>query len=90
MIYDITSDGVTVWVNGENGLIGRFGRMGIDIHRPANEQAQKVCLHCTHEPVRSDDWDVFVAKMKEHFDITVSEEYKPLRFKLKKQPRPSS
>jgi hypothetical protein len=28
----IESDGVTVWVNGDGGLLGRFGRMGIDVH----------------------------------------------------------
>lgn len=78
MKYDITSDGVTVWVNGEDGLLGRFGRMGIDVHHPPTEQFQTgECLFCTHARTNHGDWNVFVAKMKEHFGINVPEEHRP-------------
>ena len=80
MRHTTHSDGVTVWVNGETGLLGRFGVMGIDVHRPMSEQREKgECLHCTHGLVTRADWDVFVAKMKEHFGITVSQRHMPKR-----------
>lgn len=82
MKTDITSDGVTVWVNGESGLLGRFGVNGIDIHRPAEVQATLgVCLHCTHTPSTEADWYVFVAKMEEHYGVVVGPQHKPQRFK---------
>jgi hypothetical protein len=57
--------------------------MGIDVHRPMDEQQEKgECLYCTHEPVTRADWDVFVAKMKEHLGITVPKRYLPKRFRL--------
>lgn len=80
-IHDISSDGSTVWVNGSKGLIGRFGLMGIDIHRPLEEVCKGVCLHCTHGPTTRADWDVFVTKMLEHFAIEVPEEHLPERFR---------
>ena len=46
------------------------------------EQAESgECLHCTHGLVTREDWDVFVAKMKEHFGITVSKRYMSKRFR---------
>lgn len=79
--HQIDSDGVTVWVNGAFGLLGRFGRNGIDVHRPVEDQMVRgECLHCTHEPTTAADWDIFVSKMKELFGITVPEAYKPKRF----------
>lgn len=82
-LHEIISDGVTVWVNGQTGLLGRFGKTGIDIHRPMEEQSCKgVCLFCTHASVTASDWPVFVAKMEEHFGIVVPARYKPKRFGL--------
>jgi hypothetical protein len=80
--HEIHSDGTTVWVNGVGGLLGRFGKNGIDIHRPLDEQQEKgQCLFCTHEPVTAEDWKLFRAKMLEHFNIKVSDLYKPRRFR---------
>jgi len=46
----------TVWVN-RGACIGRFGRMGIDIHRePEDAMALGECLLCTHKPTTKDDW----------------------------------
>ncbi len=79
VLHEITSDGRTVWVNGSDGLLGRFGPNGIDVHQPMSVQVQRgnECLHCTHEKTTLDDWHVFVAKMKEHFDIDVPAEHMP-------------
>ena len=82
MRHEIHSDNVTVWVNGKAGLLGRFGVMGIDVHRPMSEQQEKgECLYCTHGQVTRSDWDVFVTKMKECFGISVSKSYLPKRFR---------
>lgn len=71
---------MTVWVNSAYGYcLGRFGRMGIDVHRPPDIKAGE-CLHCTHGPVTVEDWYVFVAKMKEHHGVTVLQRYMPKRF----------
>jgi hypothetical protein len=83
--FDITSDGVTVWVNGAYGLLGRFGRFGVDVHRPMSEQGNKgECLHCTHTYLGTtlEDWRVFVQKMEEHHGVVVGEQYMPKRFKM--------
>jgi hypothetical protein len=82
-LADITSDGVTVWVNGAGGLLGRFGRNGVDIHRPLSEQEEKgECLLCTHEPTTLADWEMFVQQMLEHFGVSVHyETYMPDRFR---------
>lgn len=79
--YEIHDDGTTVWVNGPMGLLGRFGNAGIDVHKPANEQHfTGECLHCTHKMTTKEDWDIFKAKMLEHFKIEVPDKHKPRRF----------
>lgn len=78
----ISSDGVTVWVNGLTSLLGRFGRFGIDIHIPLEQQREKgECLFCTHVETTAEDWLQFVAKMQELHGVTVSERYRPYRFR---------
>ncbi len=81
--YEITSDGITVWINSGTGCnIARFGRMGIDVHRSFEEQqTMGQCLHCTAGPVTADDWETFKADMKKFYGITVSDAYKPKRFR---------
>jgi hypothetical protein len=76
----ILSNGRTVWANsGETGAcLGRFSRFGIDIHHDIAEQDEKgQCLHCTHTEPTLEDWDVFKEKMKEHFDVVVTNEHRP-------------
>lgn len=79
----ITSDGVTVWVNGAGGLLGRFGRNGVDIHRPLSEQEERgECLLCTHARTTLADWEMFVQQMLKHYGISVHyEKYLPDRFR---------
>lgn len=85
LVHDITSDDRTVWVNGATGLLGRFGKMGIDIHRPLTEQQESgECLFCTHEPTTAEDWDVFVVKMKELYGVDVPDSHRPRRFRVKR------
>ena len=80
MKIQIQSDGVTVWVNDNTGYcIGRFGRMGIDIH--AGPDSDTECLYCTHQPVTKTDWQTFVDGMKKFHNVTGLEKHCPLRFK---------
>jgi hypothetical protein len=81
--YVVESDGITVWVNGYKGLLGRFGRAGIDVHQPLKDQQQKgECLYCTHEQTTPDDWPTFVAKMREHHGVEVPEKHRPVAYGL--------
>lgn len=72
----ISSDGITVWINGSQGLIARFGRMGIDIH--CEDKGE--CLFCTHCRVTAKDWDLFVVKVMECYGIKVEQGHRPRRF----------
>jgi hypothetical protein len=79
---EIRSDKRTVWVNsGVTGAcIGRFGPMGIDIHKevfPHEDLDGTECLSCTHEPATLADWRRFVHEMQKFYDITVGEEHRP-------------
>jgi hypothetical protein len=80
--HQIMSDGVTVWVNGPDGCsVARFGRAGIDIHRPFEEQrTQGACLFCTHAETTYDDWKLFRQKVREFFAVTVDRRHCPKRF----------
>ncbi len=73
---EVSSDGQTVWVNNAFVNIGRFGRLGIDVH---NADATS-CLHCTHGITTVEDWETFKLKMLEHHGVVVTDEHKPKRF----------
>jgi len=80
--YIVDSDGITVWVNGEGGLLGRFGKYGIDIHRPVGEQsAYGECLFCTHAETTYMDWRTFCKKMRTIFGVRVAVRHMPKRFR---------
>lgn len=80
MRFEIESDGTTVWVNTDICL-GRFGRMGVDIHHGA--EGQKQGLHCLDCFVRTasldEDWNRFKASMLAHHAIQISDNFKPRR-----------
>jgi hypothetical protein len=81
--YEISTDGRTVWVNSAVCL-GRFGRLGIDVHKDITEQMARTgteCLFCTHTPTTRADWDLFVVKMKELHGVIVPQKYMPRRFR---------
>lgn len=86
MEVEILSDGDMVWINGgpTGGAIGRFGKNGIDIHTLDTTG----CLHCTHGPTSSADYDTFVAKMLEHHGVAVGAEHRPRRFRSPGPSRP--
>jgi len=71
-------DSKTLWVNGPDGLIARFGVLGIDIHLGGS------CAggYCTHGVTTNADWEVFKLKMLEIYQIVVTDEHKPERLAL--------
>lgn len=73
--FELIDDGRTVWVNTDICL-GRFGRMGVDVHHDAAGQSQgKHCLDCF--PRSSDakaDWSRFRASMERHHGIRLPNE----------------
>lgn len=82
--HQVTSDGRTVWVNDPDGAAtARFSTFGIDIHRPIAEQKEKgECLFCTHAQTTEDDWNLFVEKMRELFNVTIGRLHMPIRFSV--------
>lgn len=77
----VESDGISVWVNSPEGYcLGRFGRMGVDIHQPPDSVTGKECLLCTHTPSTLADWETFKAGMLQHYNVIIDEEHRPWRF----------
>lgn len=72
---EIISNGTTVWVNsGKTGnSIGRFSKMGIDIH---NESADG-CIDCKPGPTTLEDWRRFQTGMYHHYGVTVDDKHMP-------------
>lgn len=62
-LYEIETDGKTMWINGPI-LLGRFSKQGVDVH--VNGQ----CMpgSCSAEP----DWEKFVELMIRHHNIDPS------------------
>jgi hypothetical protein len=60
-----------VWINDETGCLGRFGRLGVDVHRIMEQQMEglPVCLACTHEPTSLDDWELFKDAMLKYHNV---------------------
>lgn len=51
-----------VWIHAPNGeTVGRFGKMGIDVHTTMKEQlaGASQCRYCTHGHVTRADWERF-------------------------------
>lgn len=73
--FDIRSDGTTVWVDGLDGSLGRFGPRGSDVHRTGAEQAAGLghCLACSTTP----DWIEFIKAMREHHGCVISGLHEP-------------
>ena len=80
LTYELTWDGNTVWVNGSDGSnLGRFGRLGYDIHKTGAEQVEtgKVCIFCTHAKTTMADWGVWRAKITEFSGLAVPDAARP-------------
>ena len=80
--YQIESSGTTGWVNGSDGsCIGRFGVMGVDIHRSFEDQQNGLgeCLLCTHGVTGPGEWDIFVEGMQRLHGVRVDASHRPTR-----------
>jgi hypothetical protein len=77
MSVSIRTDDTTVWVDVGAFTVGRFGKLGIDVHT-ADATG---CLQCTHTPTTKDDWHIFVAAMFLHHGVVVTDEFMPRRFR---------
>lgn len=82
--FEVLWDSTTVWVNDQKGSnIGRFGRFGADVHRPASEQdTLGQCLDCHHN-AGIDGWKRFCASMLKHYGVIIPDAAMPVRL----QPR---
>jgi len=63
-----------VWIHASDGsTVGRFGRMGIDLHNTVTEQmnGKPECRLCTHGQPTVHDWALFREKAKEWWCIEV-------------------
>jgi len=81
----IESDGRTVWVAAavDGSCIGRFGMMGIDIHRSMTDQIAGLgeCLLCTHGMTTVSDWETFTRGMRDLHGVVVPEGHMPKRLR---------
>lgn len=75
--YEIQTSALrdVVWIHsGQDGsTVGRFGRMGIDLHNTVTEMLEGApeCRLCTHgKPTRS-DWTLFREKALEWWGVCV-------------------
>lgn len=81
--YEVSSDGMTVWVDGPGGFVGRFGRQAIDIYNKLNleESPGQSCLYFKKGTKDREDWETFLTKMKEFYGIEIPEKFTPMRFR---------
>jgi len=66
-----------VWIHASDGsTVGRFGRMGIDLHNTVTEQmsGKPECRFCTHGQPTAHDWQLFREKAKEWWGVGVPDD----------------
>lgn len=71
---DTTPQRDRVWLQASDGsTVGRFGRMGIDLHNTITEQLAGLpeCRLCTHGQTTPEDWQLFREKALEWWGIDV-------------------
>jgi hypothetical protein len=64
----------TIWIHSSDGsTVGRFGRMGIDLHNTVTEMMQGApqCRLCTHGKPNRADWDLFRVKALEWWNVSI-------------------
>jgi len=71
--FEAFTDGRTTWVNTADGLIGRLGPRGIDVHGKPGDPV--TCLDCG--PLPKDPWRHFVAAMERHHGVRVPDDCCP-------------
>lgn len=65
-----------IWIHASDGsTVGRFGRMGVDLHNTVSEQMQGLpqCRLCTHGRPGAVEWQLFRDKALEWWGIAVPE-----------------
>jgi hypothetical protein len=78
--HEILSAANAVWVNDATGhCIGRFGRLGIDVHHPVAVQLEHggQCQACTHGRTTEAEWQRFRQLMWEHHQVRVPDSARP-------------
>lgn len=64
-----------VWIHclNDGSTVGRFGRMGVDLHNSVLDQRRGIpeCRLCTHGPVSEADWQLFRDKALEWWGVVV-------------------
>lgn len=66
-----------IWIHSSDGsTVGRFSRMGIDIHNTVTDQMKgsPECLLCTHKPVDKEDWEIFKSKALEMWGVHLTDD----------------
>ncbi|MEY8200458.1 MAG: hypothetical protein RPS47_14575 [Colwellia sp.] len=66
-----------VWIHSfeDGSTVGRFGKMGVDIHTTVTEQlaGASQCRLCTHSKVGEKEWTLFREKALEYWNVSVPE-----------------
>ena len=63
-----------VWVHASDGsTVGRFGKMGVDLHNTITEQMNGApeCRLCTHGKPTIGEWEMFINKALEWWGVVV-------------------
>ena len=63
-----------VWIHCSDGsTVGRFGKMGLDLHNSVTEQltGARECRLCSHTPVTFEDWQLFREKARDWWSVDV-------------------
>lgn len=87
----IIADGRVVWVNAPDGsCIGRFGRLGVDVHRSVTAQlaGEPECLVCTHGKMTPAEWALFVDAMAEQHNVTIEDRHVPRFLQIRATGKP--
>lgn len=66
-----------IWIHASDGsTVGRFGRMGIDLHTTVTEQlaGKPECRLCTHGRPTAADWALFREKALAWWGVDVPED----------------
>lgn len=63
-----------VWIHASDGsTVGRFGKMGVDLHNTVTEQMRGMpqCRLCTHGKPSKSEWAMFREKVLEWWGIDI-------------------
>ncbi|MDD2139698.1 hypothetical protein NPS53_08930 [Pseudomonas putida] len=63
-----------IWIHSSDGsTVGRFGRMGIDLHNTVTEMMAGApeCRFCTHGKPTVADWELFRSRVLEWYGLDV-------------------